>query len=160
MLDNRRVFAEWVARGVPHAEAAHRAGYEPSTCPRTARSLMRDREVLDHIARCKLLASQEATTHTLPLPSDPPPDDSELRDPLIIPGSNGDSLAFLIAIMDNPRIDLTRRMDAAKTLVPFQHGKIGDAGKKKTQLKEAQVVAGQGGAYSPQSPPALRAVPR
>lgn len=68
-----------------------------------------------------------------------------------------DSLEFLEAVVANPNIPLGRRLEAAKTLLPFQHAKIGEKGKKATKADGAQAAAAEGQKFG-QRPAPLKAV--
>lgn len=69
-----------------------------------------------------------------------------------------DSMEFLEAVVANPNIPLGRRLEAAKTLLPFQHAKIGEKGKKETKADGAKQAAAGGDVYATRRPP-LKAVP-
>jgi len=45
---------------------------------------------------------------------------------------------FLKALMNDPGEDMKLRMEAAKTLMPFTHGKVADQGKKEAKQEEAE----------------------
>lgn len=70
-----------------------------------------------------------------------------------------DSMQFLEAVVANPNIPLGRRLEAAKTLLPFQHAKIGEKGKKETKADGAKQAAAGGDVYATRRPP-LKAVPK
>lgn len=71
-----------------------------------------------------------------------------------------DSLEFLEAVVANPSIPLGRRLEAAKTLLPFQHAKIGEKGKKATKAEGAANAAAEGNKFGARAAPALKAVPK
>ena len=65
-------------------------------------------------------------------------------------GNSDDSKVFLLALMNDTGADLKLRADAAKTLLPFQHAKPGEAGKKDERAAAAKVAgAGKFGAGAP-----------
>jgi phage terminase small subunit len=78
---------------------------------------------------------------------------------LIIPVPVGETLAhkdpkvFLLALMNDLEADVKLRAEAAKTLMPFMHGKIGEGGKKDQQQDAAKKVAG--GKFAAAAPPKL-----
>lgn len=49
----------------------------------------------------------------------------------------GDPKSFLMSVMNDQSIDMRLRIDAAKTLAPFFHARVGEGGKK----EEAQNAA-------------------
>ena len=78
---------------------------------------------------------------------------------LDIPVPVGDTLAhkdpkvFLLALMNDPEADVKLRAEAAKTLMPFMHTKLGEGGKKEQQADAAKKVAG--GKFAAAAPPKL-----
>jgi phage terminase small subunit len=54
-----------------------------------------------------------------------------------------DAKTFLIGVMTDAKVDARLRIDAAKALLPYQHQKIGEAGKKEGKQAAAK-VAGAG----------------
>ena len=78
-----------------------------------------------------------------------------------IPVPVADSLAhkdpkvFLLALMNDLEADVKLRADAAKSLMPFMHPKIGEGGKK-DEKQEAAKKAGSGKFGA--APPPLRIV--
>ena len=75
---------------------------------------------------------------------------------LDIPVPVGETLAhkdpkvFLLALMNDLEADVKLRAEAAKTLMPFMHGKIGEGGKKDEKQDAAKRAgAGKFGASAP-----------
>lgn len=59
------------------------------------------------------------------------PLDPKKYEPVIIEiDPSKDPKMFLVNVMNNPDVDLKTRMDAARTLMPFMHSKLGETGKK------------------------------
>lgn len=69
---------------------------------------------------------------------------------------DGDAEAFLAGVMGNEDVDLRIRMDAAKSLLPFQKKKAGDIGVKEERKEAAKEVSK--GRFAPSAPPKLVAV--
>lgn len=67
-----------------------------------------------------------------------------------------DPLTFLTSVMTDNNAEVKARIDAAKALMPFFHGRIGDIGKKAAQKDEAAKVAE--GAFAPGAAPKLVSV--
>ncbi|MEH3087707.1 MAG: terminase small subunit [Xylophilus ampelinus] len=63
-----------------------------------------------------------------------------------------DPKAFLMAVMNDPATEAKLRVDAAKSLMPFVHKKLGEGGKKDQALEEAEKVASR---FAPAAPPKL-----
>ena len=78
---------------------------------------------------------------------------------LDIPVPVADTLAhkdpkiFLLALMNDLEADIKLRADAAKSLLPFMHLKLGEGGKKEQQQDQARKVAG--GKFGAAAPPRL-----
>lgn len=60
-----------------------------------------------------------------------------------IPQSD-DPKNFLVNLMNDPSVDIVDRKDAAKTLMPYFHGKLGEKGKKLQKQEEAQKASKTG----------------
>jgi len=70
-----------------------------------------------------------------------------------------DPKVFLTALMNCPKAGVKARLEAAKALLPFEHSKIGEKGKKATKADSAKETAGGTDVYATRKPPALKAVP-
>lgn len=70
-----------------------------------------------------------------------------------------DPKVFLTALMNCPKAGVKARLEAAKALLPFEHSKIGDKGKKETKADGAKETATGTNAYATRKPPSLKAVP-
>lgn len=155
LTDSQRKFVEATLRGASVKEAAIAAGLSEATA-RSAGARMRK--------HAKVVAALEAVGFATPgAPSAirapaPPPPEAEQEPELDDLPQTTDSLEFLEAVQANPRIPLGRRMEAAKTLLPFQHAKIGEKGKKETKADGAKQAAAGTDAYATRKPPKLTAV--
>ena len=154
--DTQRKFVEATLRGAGPKEAAIAAGLSPDTAgPAGAR--MRK--------HAKVIAALEAVGFATPgappvvrAPAPLPPEaepEPEVEDLPI----TTDSKEFYEAVLSNPKIPFSKRMDAAKNLLPYQHAKVGEKGKKETKADGAKELAGEKHAYGSRKPPALKAVP-
>lgn len=142
-------------RGATPEEAAIAAGLSEKTARVAGARLRKKPAIVEALAAIGIstpgaLAPGPKVTHSEPEPDEEPIDD--------LPKTE-DSLEFLEAVVANPRIPLGRRMEAAKTLLPFQHAKIGEKGKKETKADGAKQTAGGGDVYATRKPPSLKAVP-
>ena len=70
-----------------------------------------------------------------------------------------DPKVFLTALMNSPKAGVKARLEAAKALLPFEHSKIGEKGKKATKADGAKETATGTNAYATRKPPSLKAVP-
>lgn len=87
-------------------------------------------------------------------PSAPPPPPPELPDSLT--KTYDDPLEFLTAVMNEPKVPLIARQDAAKALMPFKHAKKGETGKKEAAAAKAKETGAA--RFGAAAPPPLRAV--
>jgi phage terminase small subunit len=55
--------------------------------------------------------------------------------------SSDDSLEFLLAVQNNPAIDIKERIKASIALAAYQHAKKGDGGKKEEKGEAAKKAA-------------------
>lgn len=69
-----------------------------------------------------------------------------------------DPKVFLTALMNCPKAGVKARLEAAKALLPFEHSKIGEKGKKQTKAEGAKETAAGGDVYATRKPPSLKAV--
>ena len=142
-------------RGATPEEAAIAAGLSEKTARVAGARLRKKPAIVEALAAIGISTpgapvAGPKVTHSEPEPEEEPIDD--------LPKTE-DSLEFLEAVVANPRIPLGRRMEAAKTLLPFQHAKIGEKGKKETKADSAKQTAAGGNAYATRKPPSLKAVP-
>lgn len=142
-------------RGATPEEAAIAAGLSEKTARVAGARLRKKPAIVEALAAIGIAtpgapAPGPKVTHSEPEPEEEPIDD--------LPKTE-DSLEFLEAVVANPRIPLGRRMDAAKTLLPFQHAKIGEKGKKATKAEGAANAAAEGNKFGARAAPAaLKAV--
>jgi phage terminase small subunit len=73
--------------------------------------------------------------------------DPEVADTL---PTTDDPKVFLLAVMNHPKVDGKLRIDAAKSVLPFVHQKLGEGGKKEEKANAAKKAgAGRFGAAAP-----------
>jgi phage terminase small subunit len=142
-------------RGATPEEAAIAAGLSEKTARVAGARLRKKPAIVEALAAIGISTPGAPVAVVAPAPSPPNADEGPELDDL---PSTTDSLEFLEAIQANPRIPLSRRMEAAKTLLPFQHAKIGEKGKKETKADGAKQVAAGVDAYATRKPPKLTAV--
>lgn len=161
----KRLFAEARVNGKSSKDAALRAGYSAKTAAQAGSRLVKDVDVQ------MLIAQLQKKGDAMPAPSIAPgpelaadavpevPADS----PAIAEGNQktgailySDPKAFLMAAMNDLETEPKLRVDAAKALMPFVHGKVGDLGKKTARGDEAKKISS--GRFGPSAPPALKAV--
>lgn len=70
-----------------------------------------------------------------------------------------DSKTFLVDVMNHARLPIAVRADAAKQLLPYQHARMGEQGKKEKAKDRAHAIVGGRQKFAPKSaPPVLRVV--
>ncbi|MGH8818091.1 MAG: hypothetical protein ACREX5_15950 [Achromobacter pestifer] len=162
--DTQRKFVEATLRGAGPKEAAIAAGLSPDTAGPAGARMRKHPKVVSALAAVGFDtpgASQEAHKPIHPRKPAPEPQDEQepteedLDQPL---PETTDSIEFLEAVVAHPKMPLGRRIEAAKTLLPFQHAKIGEKGKKQTKADGAKDLAEGGNAYGSRKPPSLKAV--
>lgn len=136
--DKQELFARNMASGQNQKESCINAGYSENGAAAAASRLMRNPEILARIEELraqpiglnndvnKVVKSAHAA-----IPAQIVPD----NDPML----------FLQSVMNDERWPPKLRVDAAKTLMPYVHARIGEAGKKETALDAAIEQSRAGG---------------
>jgi phage terminase small subunit len=150
LTGKKRAFADAVLAGLSNKDAAIAAGYSPATASAAGSRLVKDADISKYLAEQK----KEVRKRAAGKPSAPPPKlpdrDAFDLDSLL---HYSDPKAFLRAVMNEPKCDIKYRVDAAKNLMPFEHKKLGEGGKKEQQGEEAKKVASR---FAPAPPPLKR----
>jgi len=146
LTDKKRRFVAALQSGLSGAKAAVQAGYSEKGAAQAASRLMKDPDVKAALERKdavnKAKAEAKATGREIKLPD--------------LSRMFSDPREFLKAVMNDPEEEMKLRVEAAKTLMPFTHGKVADQGKKAAKDEAAKKAAGR---FSPPPPPAqLRVV--
>lgn len=123
-------FADAVLAGKSNKDAAIEAGYSAATASAAGSRLVKDKEVAAHLA-----AHRVAAEKGVPAPEVRPTFD--LSKAL----QHSDPKTFLLAAMNDMALAEKLRIDAAKALMPFVHGKIGEGGKKDERQDAAKKAA-------------------
>jgi phage terminase small subunit len=66
-----------------------------------------------------------------------------------------DPKVFLTSLMNCPKAGVKARLEAAKALLPYDHSKLGDKGKKETKADGAKELSGARSTYGSRKPPRL-----
>lgn len=77
--------------------------------------------------------------------------------PVIEVAATEDPKVFLLSVMNDQDMDARLRIDAAKSLMPFMHVKLGEGGKKDEKNRAAKSAASSG-RFAPSAPPKLAVV--
>ncbi len=87
-------------------------------------------------------------------------DDGQYTPPTMPRASYADAKEFLADVMNHAQLPIAVRADAAKQLLPYQHARLGETGKKATKKENAAEISGRGRAskFGPKTAPHLRIV--
>ncbi|MDD1150394.1 terminase small subunit [Pseudomonas sp. TNT2022 ID357] len=143
LTDKKRRFADALLSGASNRAAAIEAGYSEKTASQAGSKLAKDPDVLAHMERKKAVekAKDEARVEGKSF---------NLQD---LSRMFSDPLQFLKAVMNDGGEDMKLRVEAAKTMMPYVHGKIADQGKKES--KKAAANSASKGRFGPSPPPKL-----
>ena len=161
MLDpTRQKFVESTLRGNGPKQAAIDAGLSEKTAASAGSRLRKDPKVVAALAAIGFATPGVSPELVKPTTSSAQQENEEVEDGSLddLPETT-DSKEFYEAILSNPKVQLSKRMEAARQLLPYQHAKIGEKGKKETKADGAKAAASGGNAYATRKPPSLKAVP-
>lgn len=139
MTKKQRRFIELKAMGVANKEAAIQAGYAPNSAAVSAGKMMMQAEVREAIAQAQANSTAD-TPQGMPRVHYP------------------DAMTFLMDAMNNAALPVALRMDAAKNLLPYQHARLGEKGKKEKRKEEADRLTGGRGRFATGKPPRLHSI--
>lgn len=156
----QRKFVEATVRGATPKEAAIAAGLSENTARNAGARMRKHPKVVAALEAIGFSTpgaplAVKAPAPAAPQSDEPDPSEEDFGEPL---PETSDSIEFLEAVLAHPKVPLGRRMEAAKLLIPFQHGKVGEKGKKATKADAAKETAGGGDLYATRKPPSLKAV--
>lgn len=144
LTKQQAAYAEARFAGAGKREAALAAGCPPKTATQAAAKLEKHPNVIAHLARLKHLESE--ATPAAGRDAVPPDVDVELGGEFF-----EDPKELLRHAMNDRRLDPKTRIQAAVALLPFEHQKRGESGKKEQQTNAAESVAT--GRFAPAPPP-------
>ncbi|MCO7634118.1 terminase small subunit [Pseudomonas guariconensis] len=150
LTDKKRRFVDALLSGATNREAAIAAGYSEKTASQAGSKLAKDADVLAEVGR-RLHEKAESSTKVKPgrkVKDDPAAPEASSE---VTFATTDDPRVFLTELMNADGADLRMRLEAAKTLMPYVHGKVADQGKKE-QKAEAAKQAGKG-RYAQGKPP-------
>lgn len=161
LTDKKRRFVDALLSGLSGAKAAIHAGYSENGAAQAAARLMRDKHVLAALGRTAEVNKKVNKNAVNKNPDAAPPpsvanDEGSATESvesmgLKALGLTSDPRAVLVAIMNDLGEEPKLRMEAAKALMPFTHGKIAEQGKKGAKQEAANKAAG--GRFAPPPPP-------
>lgn len=141
LTEKQQKFAINKAAGVRNREAAIAAGYAANSADVAAAKLMQREDIRKAIKAASAACAKPEGVDIDPMPRKRYPD----------------ALTFLADVMNGPKLPVALRVDAAKALMPYQHARMGEVGKKE-KVKERADALTRKSRFSPKAPPTLRAI--
>lgn len=148
----KRLFADAVLAGKSNKDAAIAAGYSAATASAAGSRLVKDKDVVAYLGDRR----KKGTTKAKPVQATAA---DAMTAAAVAAGFDlstiltfSDPKSFLLAAMNDQNTEPKLRIDAAKTLMPFVHAKVGEAGKKDQRNEAAKKVASR---FAPAAPPKL-----
>ena len=148
LTDKKRTFADAVLAGKSNKQAAIEAGYSAATASAAGARLVKDKDVVAYLAKCKKDKPQRQKVERQEKQAEKSAPTFDLNSAL----QHSDPKAFLLAAMNDIGLEPKQRIEAAKALMPFVHKKLGEGGKKEQTDEEAKKVAGR---FASAAPPKL-----
>jgi phage terminase small subunit len=141
LTGKKRAFADAKLAGLSNKDAAIAAGYSPKTASAAGSRLVKDPAVEKYLA--DQAAAIRARAQDKPAAAAPPSASPPERPAFDLEALThySDPKAFLKAVMNEPMVDMKQRVEAAKTLMPFEHQKKGEGGKKDAKDEAAKQAA-------------------
>lgn len=134
MTEKKKQFIKAIKMGMTQKDAAVFAGYSKQTAESQGCRLMKDPDVKKHLGEVKNIVKVDNTCEVDFIPTEQDVKKVlEFQDPK-------EKLLFL---MNNG--DEKIQFEAAKALMPYIHGKVGETGKKETKEERAKEASRQGG---------------
>ena len=121
-------YIEARAAGVKRREAAIHAGYSAATADQQAYAMENREDIRRAVAAAKKRLKSHAKSLGVNLPKE---EDEDIPDRNKMPKATySDAKEFLLDAMNHPMLPIAVRGDYAKALLPYQHGRVGETGKK------------------------------
>lgn len=144
LTGKKRAFADAVLAGLSNKDAAIAAGYSPATASAAGSRLVKDPDIAGYLEEQRKQAQKKPVDKSRKAaPKSAPPPAPTPRPPFDFAAlvNFSDPKAFLKAVMNEPRADIKQRVEAAKALMPFEHERKGEGGKKQAKDEAAKQAA-------------------
>lgn len=144
LTGKERAFADAVLAGLSNKEAAIAAGYSPKSASAAGSRLVKKPGVAQYLAEQRKQAGDEPVDKLKKTAGKSPAASAPLaRPPFDFAAlvNFSDPKAFLKAVMNEPKVDIKQRVEAAKALMPFEHERKGEGGKKQAKDDAAKQAA-------------------
>lgn len=138
----KKAFADAKIAGKANKDAALAAGYSAATASQAGSRLVKDDDVVLYMQAVAAKAAADEAREN----GEPHPDAFEI-------GFFQDPRDFLKAVMNMNEVELRIRVDTAKALMPFEHTKKGEGGKKDATAHAAKQAASK---FAPTAAPHLK----
>lgn len=142
LTEKMKKFARAIVDGATNKEAAISAGYAEKTASQQGSKLRNDSEIIVYIE--KLKAEKEGRTLTPSKTQVKPESSGEDESPFEDNYAKDDPLQFLIDVMNDKENEMGLRLHAAKSALPYVHGKVAEKGKKEAKHDKAKEGASTG----------------
>jgi phage terminase small subunit len=152
LTDKKRRFADALQSGASKRDAAVAAGYSEKTASQAGSKLAKDPDVITYLARKTRAKSATPAEVKAAGKVNSPPEEETAEDGLLF-AEFDDPRDFLVAVMNEQAAEPRLRVDAAKALMPYIHGKVADQGKKEQKVVAAGEV--NKGRFGSRPPPKL-----
>lgn len=144
LTPKQRQFVANKAAGCTNRDAAISAGYSVAAASSTADKLM-----VNPAIKSAIKAATKAA----------PGVDAKSGAPTMPKANYTDSMEFLKDAMNHKGLPIALRGDYAKALLPYQHARLGETGKKeKAKDRAREIASGRRHKFTPKQPPQLRVV--
>lgn len=150
LTDKKRRFADALQSGASKRDAAIAADYSEKTASQAGSRLAKDLDVIAYFAR-KARSKNATPAEVKAAAKVNSPTDAEAGEEVLAFAEFDDPRDFLKAVMNEQAAEPRLRVDAAKALMPYVHGKVADQGKKEAR-QDAAKEAGRG-RYAQGKPP-------
>lgn len=124
----QQIFVTAKVAGLKNEAAVISAGYSPANPKAMGTKLMKLPNVIAAIKKAQGPRAHKTVDDTQPLLKD------RYTDPL----------SFMRDCMNNPQMPTSVRFEAAKQMLPYEHARVGEKGKKETKQDKAHDLAGKG----------------
>jgi phage terminase small subunit len=148
--ESQELFFKATLRGEKPEQAAISAGLSAKTAKAAGHRMRKHPAIVAALAAVGIGTKAAPTGKPEGTPDSSEPDIVTVEIP-----ETEDPKVFLTALMNCPKAGVKARLEAAKALLPFEHSKIGEKGKKATKEENAIAQAGQGNTFGARKAPRL-----
>jgi len=147
--ETQELFFKATLRGEKPEQAAISAGLSAKTAKAAGHRMRKHPAIVAALATIGIGTKPAPTAKTTSTEESPEPDIITVEIP-----ETDDPKVFLAALMNCPKAGVKARLEAAKALLPFEHAKMGEKGKKE-KLTDAAKGVSAGGRFALAAPPKL-----